>query len=403
MTDRPRKTPDIVCLSTNHWTGLPTSKQHLTWVLSRTGRVLYVDPPLDVFSTAGRFRRWEKFRGLRSVRDSAWVLSPVVLASNSSPVSRLAFHRRAASRVRAVSDRLGFERPVLWTFTPEHRPYVGTMDESLVVYHVADDLPAMSRDPGAMAELERAHVEAADVLFVVSEALAEKFRDTGKVYRLPNAADARHFRRVLAGSEDASVESFASAVAAPSRVPPEFRGVRRPILLYGGATYQWFDTELFLELAGMRPDWTFAFVGPTKGRLARGGLPDNVLPVGRRSYDEFPWYVANADVAIMPWRDDDITRNADPIGLYEYLLCGKPVVASPFPAALERGGLVRTATTAAGFADAVAGALDEGGASEQAAARMRFGFENTWEKRAQEALDHIAAATAKRRGAGGNG
>jgi len=386
------RTPDVVCLSTNHWTGLPTSKQHLTWVLSRTGRVLYVDPPLDVFSTLGRFRRWEKLKGLRRVRERAWVLSPIVLASRSNPHSRLAFHERATGRLRAVSDSLGLENPVLWTFTPEHRPYIGTMDESLVVYHVADDLPAMSKYPEAMAELEAAHVKAADVLFVVSEALMEKFRGTGKAHRLPNAADARHFRRVIAGDESAPLESFAGAVARPSRVPSEFADVQGPIMLYGGATYQWFDTELFLELAELRPDWTFAFVGPTQGRLAQGGLPDNVLPVGRRSYEEFPWYVAAADVAIMPWRDDAITRNADPICLYEYLLCGKPVVASPFPAALERGDLVRTATTAGEFAAAIADALDEKPAGEAAVARMRFGFENTWEKRAQQALECIASA-----------
>ena len=396
-----RETPDVVCLSTNHWTGLPTSKQHLTWVLSRTGRVLYVDPPLDVFSAAGRFRRWSKFRGLRKVREHAWVLSPLVLSNSGSPRSRLAFHRRAIGRVRAVSDRLGLERPVLWTFTPEHRPYIGGMGESLVVYHVADDLPAMSRDPEAMAELEREHVKAADVLFVVSEALVDKFRDTGKAYRLPNAADANHFRRVLAGDADASMESFAAAVASPSRVPPEFASVRGPILLYGGATYQWFDTELFLELAAARPDWTFAFVGPTMGRLAQGGLPPNVLPVGRRNYEDFPWYIAAADVAIMPWKDDAITRNADPIGLFEYLLCGKPVVASPFPAALERGGLVRIAGTATEFASSIEEALEEDRSGDAAAARMRFGFENTWENRARQALEIIAGAREARSGGGG--
>jgi glycosyltransferase involved in cell wall biosynthesis len=224
--------------------------------------------------------------------------------------------------------------------------------------------------------------------------------DTGKAHRLPNAADARHFRRVLAGDAEAPVDVFERAAAAPSRVPPEFASVRRPILLYGGATYQWFDTDLFLELASMRPDWTFAFVGPTMGRLAEGGLPDNVLPVGRRSYSEFPWYIAAADVAIMPWKDDAITRNADPIGLYEYLLCGKPVVASPFPAALERGQLVTIAGTAEEFAAGVEAALAEGRDCEERRARMAFGFENTWEDRARRALDLVAAARDSKTGRG---
>jgi glycosyltransferase involved in cell wall biosynthesis len=400
-------TPDIICLSTNHWTGLPTSKQHLTWVLSRKARVLYVDPPIDVFSALGRARRWSKLRGLRRVRDGAWVLSPLVLSNSSAPRSRLAFHERFVARVREASRKLGLVRPVLWTFTPEHGPYIGCLDESLAVYHVADDLPAMSVDPEAMAEIEALHAGRVDLIFTVSRALFDKFAHTGKAVRLPNAADVRHYSRVIAGDEDAGRDGFARALASAVRVPPEFAGARRPVLLYGGATYQWFDTELFLELAGRRPDWTFAFVGPTTGRLARGGLPPNVLAVGRRSYEEFPWYVASADVAIMPWRDDEITRNADPIGLYEYLLCGKPVVATPFPAALERGRLVRIARSADEFVSAIEDALAEAGSGDAALERVRFGFENSWEDRARAALEAVASAPSARdagsRSPGGGG
>lgn len=401
MRGTPGATPDIICLSTNHWTGLPTSKQHLTWVLSRTARVLYVDPPLDVFSAVGRARRWSKFRGLRRVRDGAWVLSPLVLSNRSAPRSRLAFHERSVVRVREASRKLGLVRPVLWTFTPEHGPYIGKLDESVTVYHVADDLPAMSADPGAMAEMEARHAGRVDLILTVSGALLDKFAHTGKAMRLPNAADVRHYCRVIAGSEDAAPDEFVRALSSRDRVPPEFAGARRPILLYGGATYQWFHTELFLELAERRPDWTFAFVGPTTGRLARGGLPPNVLAVGRRSYEEFPWYVASSDVAIMPWRDDEITRNADPIGLYEYLLCGKPVVATPFPAALERGELVRTARSADEFVSAIEDALAETKPGDRAAERVRFGFENAWEDRARAALEGMGARIAARDAAGG--
>jgi glycosyltransferase involved in cell wall biosynthesis len=382
---------DIVCLSSNHWSGLPTSKQHLTWVLSRSRRVLYVDPPIDVFSAIGRPVRWSKLAGLRRPIPNVW--------------KRLVFHRRRRKGLRRLCARLGLTHPVLWTFSPEHAPYVGAVDEALTVYHVADDLPAMSAHPEEVRELERAHADAVDLIFVVSERLLSRFSATGKAHRLSNAADASHYRMVLAGDPNASLSAFAAAVGRPEAVPPEFAGAARPILIYGGATYQWFDSDLFLDLARRRPRWTFAVVGPP-GRLARERRPGNVLLVGRKPYAEFPRYVASADAAVMPWRDDEITRSADPIGLYEYLLCGKPVVASPFPAALERGELVRTARTSDEFIRALEASLEEDRQSEIVLSRTRFGFENTWEHRAATALEFVAerlAAAGPRRPKGALG
>lgn len=392
---------DIVCLSTNHWSGLPTSKQHLTWVLARSARILYVDPPIDVFSALGRPRRWPKLAGLRRPIPNVWLTSPIALAVSSEPRRRLEFHRRQRDDLRRVCARLGMRRPVLWTFSPEHRAYAGAVDESLTVYHVADDLAAMSAHPDQVREMERRHIDSADLIFVVSERLLSRVAGTGRAHRLPNAADARHYRETLTGDARAPLPAFADAVESPRLMPREFAGAPRPILLYGGATYRWFDAELFLDLARLRPDWTFAVVGPPGRRLARSRLPGNVLMVGRKPYDEFPWYVACADAAVMPWRDDEITRSADPIGLYEYLLCGKPVVASPFPAALERGGMVRTARTAPEFALALEAALDEDRGREAVLERMRFGFENTWEDRAATALALISERLAARAGEGG--
>jgi UDP-galactopyranose mutase len=330
-----------------------------------------------------------------------WVRSPIGLAVGSEPRRRLAFHRRKRDDLRRVCARIGMIRPVLWTFSPEHSAYAGAVDESLMVYHVADDLGAMSAHADSVRELERRHVDASDLVLVVSERLLSRFAGTGKAHRLPNAADAAHYRRILAGDEAAPLEAFADAVERPRLTPPEYVGAPRPILLYGGATYQWFDAGLFLELARLRPRWTFALVGPPGRALSRARLPGNVLAVGRKPYDAFPWYVACADAAVMPWRDDDITRSADPIGLYEYLLCGKPVVASPFPAALERGRLVRTAGTAEEFALAVQATLEEDRTGGAARERIRFGFENTWEDRAAAALSLITERQAARAATGG--
>lgn len=384
--------PGVVCLSANDWTGLPTSKQHLMSILSRTGRVLYVDPPLDLASVLGRSRRWAKLRRLRHPRGGPWVLSPIELVHGATPDARAEFFRRSAPGVRAAARRVGIHDPVVWAFAPEHVACAGLLGETLLVYHAADDPAAMSRHPAQTSALEGRMLASADLVLVSSQALLDARAGSGNVHRLPNAADRVHYARVLCGDPTASCEALLAAAARPARRPPELQGVDRPVLLYGGAIYGWFDAELLLSLAAMRPEWLFLLVGPVSGALRSAALPSNVLSVGRRSYAEFPWYVAAADAAIMPWRDGAITRHADPIMLYEYLLCGKPVVATPFPAAVERGPLVRTASGAEAFAAAVADALAEPRDSAASAARARFGFANTWEDRATRALSLISAS-----------
>jgi len=393
--------PDVVCLSPNDWTGLPTSKQHLASVLSRTGRVLYVDPPMDVASVLGRPRRWAKLRALRRPAGGPWVLSSVALSAGSSPDGRAEFYRRAAPRIRSAARRVGIADPVAWAFAPEHVGLSGLLGESLLVYHAADEPSAMSRHPEAMSRLESGMLAAADLVFVSSQALLDARARTGKAHRLPNAADRMHYARTLCGDPSAPARELLAAATRPRHTPAGLRSAGRPVLLYGGAAYKWFDSELLLRVAAMHPEWLFVLVGPVGKALRGGPLPANVLAVGRKRYSEFPWYVAAADVAIMPWRADPFTRHADPIVLYELLLCGKPVVATPFPAALERGPLVRTASGPEAFAEAVKDAISEPRDSEIAAARVAFGVSNTWEDRAATALALIADAAAVRRSARG--
>ncbi len=380
---------DIVCLSTNHWTGLPTSKQCLMREMARATRVLYVEPPLDVFSVLGRRRRWSKLRGLRRELPGLWVLSPVAGSVPSRPGRRAAAWGRLVPRIREAIERLGFEERALWCFSPEQVDCVGRLGERSVVYSAADEPTAFSRDPQATQALEERMLDAADLVLVVSASLLEGRARHPNIHRLPNAADAAHFSRVLAGEASAGASRLLDAVeqaADGPGVPDGLRRLRRPVILYGGAAYGWLDHDLLGEVARGRPEWTLALVGPGG---ASETLPSNVVRLGRRPYGEFPWYVASCDVAMLPWKEGVFSRNADPIVLYQYLLCGKPVVATPFPAARERGALIATAVDAAGFAQAVERALAEPPDDPVRRLRVEFALANTWEDRAREAALHI--------------
>jgi glycosyltransferase involved in cell wall biosynthesis len=101
------------------------------------------------------------------------------------------------------------------------------------------------------------------------------------------------------------------------------------------------------------------------------------------------------DVCLLPYKINPWTNNIDSLKLYEYLACGKPVVATDVPAAREFGELVRIANDAAGFEAAV-----EAGLAEDplvcAPARKAAAAANTWEDRVAQIEALLSDALGRR-------
>ena len=61
------------------------------------------------------------------------------------------------------------------------------------------------------------------------------------------------------------------------------------------------------------------------------GLHERVVFVGQQEYDRMPNFMTAADVCVMYSDLNPITRNIIPIKTFEYMACGRPVLASELP------------------------------------------------------------------------
>ncbi len=86
----------------------------------------------------------------------------------------------------------------------------------------------------------------------------------------------------------------------------------------------------------------------------------NLHYLGSKSYSDLPQYLANWEVAILPFARNASTRYISPTKTPEYLAAGKPVISTPIQDVVQpygEMGLVHIASTAEQFAAAIAFAL----------------------------------------------
>jgi GT2 family glycosyltransferase len=233
-----------------------------------------------------------------------------------------------------------------------------------IVYDCLDEHSGFGTNrPGVLAQEEEKLTAEADLVVATSPVLLERLsRKSASARLLPNACDEKLFRDV------------------PD--PPPGRG--ELTVGYVGAVDDWFDADLFEQLARLQPGWRFEVVGGFEGRgVSLAALP-NVTFHGERPHRELPALRGRFDVEIIPFRLTPLTHAVDPVKLYEAAAAGRPVVATSMrsisPAA-DRG-VVRLADTAADFARAIEAAAREG--PEAVARRRAYARENTWDHRAED-------------------
>jgi glycosyltransferase involved in cell wall biosynthesis len=389
---------DIVCLASSSWDAMWVNAQHLMSRLAPANRVLYVNN-LGLRAPGPTRGDWEKikrrirewFAGARAVAPNLWVVAPVSVPLHRWSIIR-AFNRWSLRRsLRRQMRRLGFARPILWSFLPIGVDLLGGLDESLVVYHCVDDYAA---NPGVDAErlreMEERLLAAADLTIATNPLLYDERRGRARraVY-LGNVANTTHF-----------------APRVDHALPPELATLPRPILGYQG-NISGYKTNLEWLAAAARamPQASVVLVGPVGwGDPQTDVRPLQALPnvhfVGRVDYERLPDFVAAFDVGLLPLRDNESTRRSFPMKFYEYMAAGKPIVAADLPAFApyrDRPQFCRLAGDDAAFVAAIRAALAD--PADHLDARLAEARANSWDARAAQIGALVAAALTRKEAA----
>jgi glycosyltransferase involved in cell wall biosynthesis len=379
---------DIVCVGFSDWNAdVLTTQHHLVRRAAERNRVLFVEslglrrPQL----AGGDLRRMARRlgRGLAPLRevDGLHVLSPLVVPLHSNAVARRLNAELLPRVVGRAVRRLCLRDPVLWSFVPQAEILLESLAPSQILYYITDDHAAK---PGinaqSFAAAESRFAPRADAILASAPELVKRMRALNEnVHYAPAVTDTRFFATALEpGDVDAALE----------RLP-------RPRVLFVGAILAaTIDVDLVVRLAGLRPGWSFVFVGPIGQGDPRTNVDalrhtPNVYLLGDRSQQELPQVLRGASAAIIPYRTDHQMRSVFPMKTYEYLAAGRPVVSTPLDTLLDLPDVTK-AHTAQEFADRLDEAMLQD-TPEARAERSRRAQPHSWESRLEQiaaVLDH---------------
>lgn len=216
-------------------------------------------------------------------------------------------------------------------------------------------------------------VKESDLVICTSKALfLEKRTQNDNTYFVPNGTDLNQI-------------NLDQQVSYP--IHHKLAGLPKPIIGYLGTIERRINYSLIQEVITANPDKTFVFAGPVSDNFVPDSLYrlPNVHFPGTIAHQEVEQVISNFDVAIIPFKRDEVSKTIFPIKLFEYLSAGKAVVATDFNDDLKdyTESSVDYCEDSAAFSSAISEALKNDGEDKKQLRRL-LARKNTWEIRAEQ-------------------
>ncbi len=388
------KNEDIICISSIDWDFLWQGHQEIMTRFARNGnRVLFIEntgvrvPRVrDIGRIRKRIANWKKgLHGIRKIEDGLYVYSPLVLPFPYLKIARFINKRLMFSVLFKWLRTVGFSEPIVWAFLPTglSLDLIEKIEPKVLVYYCIDSFQASSRDARKIRETESLLINKADLVFVTSEELFKHcLQHNDKVHYFPFGVNIERFREVLRSEQ-----------AAPS----DIKDIHRPIAGYIGGIHKWIDFDLVQHIAKTNRDISFVFCGPIQTNIEMLRDLPNIIFLGQKRAEELPVYVKEFDVALIPYKLTEYTKNVYPTKLNEYLAVGKTVVSTDLPEVRkfnrENNDIIKVSGSHDDFSENIRQAIGHPAGEKEEALAIKVAEKNSWHSKVEQMSLLIEGAT----------
>jgi len=383
---RPRLPEDLsVIYFGNDWYAINrTSSHHIAKRLAQKFPLLYVESPgMRAPKSTSRdvAKIWRKIQNAlqlpKQIDTRMWHTVVPQVPFRNLPLVKHGNLIAGIQLLKRALSRLDFHNTLLWFASPDMGAMAGKLGERFSVYYCIDDYASLPDvDSRQIALLDRNLAHRADQVFVSSPALVD-----GKLRLNPSTTYSPH---------GVDVALFEQACHAELPIAEGARNLKHPIIGFFGAVEAWVDLDLLRFLGKARPDWTFLLIGRVEVPLGDLAHMPNLVFAGPQPYETLPTWAKAFDVAVIPFRQNELVKNVNPLKLREYLATGKPVVSVPMPELQRFSHLIGIASTPQEFLEQIERALNSDSAAQRDSRRREVSG-MTWEARVEAVLDVVAA------------
>ncbi len=315
----------IVCLSTSNWYPFPTRKQHVMQRLTDC-EVLYFDPSVTLiapFKDKKCFKRlfaWAKPGVKPKENITVYALPPVFPFYNKIRFINRINQYIISLFVKSKMKKHGFDKPLLWCYSPASADAIKHIPKSRLVYDCVDRHSAYKGliNAGKVDDMEAKLAGAADQVFTTAIGLYDTLTGYNpETVMLPNGVNFEHF----------------NTAAQKLPLPEDMKGIKRPIIGFSGMLQECIDYGAIEYIAKNMPAWSVVLVGGDMPGVNLSHLKKhpNIHFLGLKRYQEMPGYISAFDVCLNVFRTGDLARDVSPLKFYEYMASGKPIVTTPQP------------------------------------------------------------------------
>ncbi|HET9393794.1 MAG TPA: glycosyltransferase [Candidatus Rubrimentiphilum sp.] len=369
-TIKPRGGRDVIWLGIIDYHYRIQRPQHLAMQRAAAGdRVFYVALEFERLDDGGRFR-------VEEMPEQGVFILRLRLNGTIPPDIYGGFSASVVAEISKSLDEalimLNVAAPVVVVEYPSWYYAAAGIPGATIVHDCLDYIGGFNNVPQEVVELERDLTKNADAVLAASAPLAAHVAPREATI-VRNASDVAFF-----------------AEAARFEAPAENR---RPVIGYFGTIQEWFAVDWIASCARSRPDWDFHLIGhATRANVQALEGMENVRMLGEQPYATLPDYLANFDVAVIPFIVNDLITCTNPVKLYEYMAAGKAVVASPMPEVIDATPLAYIARDERDFERQIEKALAED-SPELRKRRFEWAQEQTWRSRAKQFAEAIESVT----------